>query len=767
MRNRVIFLLLLLLSAASIFFSAAAQPGTKEIGQWQVHVPYNRAKALAEVEGTIYCATEDGFFSFDPEFNQLKTLSKADGFHGIRVSTLAYSAATQTLVIAYADTHLDLLRAGKIIPISDIARHAVPGEKKIDHIYCRDQYAYLAGTFGLAVLDLEKLEIKETYGNLGSGGQARRVYASTTLADSIYLATSQGLMAASLSAPNLLDYKSWQTFGPAAGLPATVEVKTIATFANRVYAGLNGDRVYRYTGKNWLPTAADLTGSTAYQLTPTVNHLLIVTQKNILLLDAADAVQILADPLLPQPRAALQSPDQTYWLADYSRGLIHRDADGYAATVPAGPFTRSAFSVYADDQSTFVLEGGYDQAYEQRGARAGFYEYAAGQWLNYTSWLHDARQLPALTDLTRATRHPTNGKLYLGSYGGGLLEWTGLGNYKVYNPTNSPLLSSLPNDDKYTRVPDVAADATGNVWVVNRHQLPNRPGLHVLRPDATWQSFTFPGFADGGNLERLALDDVGFKWLTVSRNTTSAKGLLVFDDRVNQFKHLTPANAQLPSPEIYALAKDRDGAMWVGTNNGLAVFQAPEQAFAADFAATLPIVAGRPVLEGQVIRAIAVDGGNRKWIGTEAGVWLLNDAGDQVLAHFTAQNSPLLADKIIDISLNHKTGEVFIATEAGLVSYRGAATVTAGKPDCATVFPNPVRPGYEGLVGISGLPNNAHVKITDSAGRLVYETQAAGGTVAWNVRDGSGRRVPTGVYLVFSATLDGRQSCISKIAVVE
>ncbi|QMU27049.1 type IX secretion system anionic LPS delivery protein PorZ [Adhaeribacter radiodurans] len=745
-----------------------AQQSTLGLGKWQVHVPYNRAKAIAEVDSKIYCATEDGFFLFDTEFNQIKTLSKSDGFHSINISTLAYETGTQTLVIAYEDTHLDLLREGEIIALTDIARKNIPGDKTIHQITFRDKNAYLATSFGVVVLDLEKLEIKETYSNLGLNGQILDVYASATLNDSIYLATSNGLMAASLNGPNLLDYKSWRTFGTEAGLPVAAVSKTIATFSQSIYAGLNQERVYKFNGKAWVPTAADLTNTEAYQLNATANHLLIANQNNVILLDAAGQVQIYDDPLLKQPRAALQSADQSYWIADYSRGLMHLVNNTYTAIVPAGPFSNQAFSVYSDNAATFVLEGGYNQSYEQRGAKAGFYEYANGQWTNYTSWLQtDPNQFPAITDLTRAVRNPVNQKLYMGSYGNGLLEWAGLGQFKVYDPTNSTLLSSLPNNNNFTRVPDVAADAEGNIWVLNRNQFPNLPGLHVLKLDNTWQSFSFPGFSDGSNLERIVIDDVNFKWMALSKNGTSAKGLLVFDDVANTFKHFTPANANLPGLDVYSLAKDRMGAIWVGTNNGLAIFDDPDQAFGNDFTASQPIINGRPTLEGQLVRAIAVDGGNRKWIGTDAGLWLFNENGDKLLANFTSENSPLLSNKIADISINQKTGEVFISTDVGLVSYRGAATVTEGKPSCATVFPNPVRPESEGLVAISDLPNNARVKITDTAGHLVYETQAAGGTVAWNTRDVHGRRVKTGVYLVFSSTSDGSQSCISKVAVVD
>ncbi|QNF32941.1 hypothetical protein HUW51_09425 [Adhaeribacter swui] len=748
---------------------AWAQQSTIGIGQWQVHVPYNRAKAIAETEeGVIYCATEDGFFSYDPEFNQLKTLTKSDGFHNINVSTLAYEPGTRTLVIAYEDTHLDLLRNGEIIAITDIARKPIPGNKTIHHIYFQNKLAYLATSFGVVVLDLQKLEIKETYSNLGPAGQVLEVYASTSLNDSLYLATSNGLMAATLTGTNLLDFKNWRTFTAADGLPETYTSKTIAAFANSIYAGLNQDKILKFNGQNWVPTAVSLTGTEAIQLNATSEQLLVATSTNILLLNANNNLQVLDDDLLVQPRAALQSNSKTYWFADYSRGLIQLQNNTYTAFVPAGPYSNQAFSVYSDNKSTFVFEGGYNQSYEQRGAKAGLYEYTNGQWANYTAWVQtDPNQFPAITDLTRAVRDPASGKLYVGSYGGGLLEWGGLGNFKIYNPANSPLISSLAANNNFTRVPDVTTDAAGNIWVLNRHQLPNLPSLHVLKADNTWQSFAFPGFADGSNLERIVIDDSNLKWLALSKNGTSAKGMLVFDEATNNFKHLTPNNANLPGLEVHALAKDRNNTVWVGTNNGLAGFYDAAQAFTTDFTATLPIINGRPALEGQVVRAIAVDGGNRKWVGTDAGLWLFNEEADKLLANFTTQNSPLLSDKIIDISINHKSGEVFIATEAGLVSYRGGATVTEEKPACAAVFPNPVRPEYDGLVGISGLPNNAHVKITDSAGRLVYETKAAGGTVAWNTRNGAGKRVKTGVYLVFSATPDGSQSCVSKIAVID
>nr|WP_255749800.1 T9SS type A sorting domain-containing protein [Pontibacter liquoris] len=154
-------------------------------------------------------------------------------------------------------------------------------------------------------------------------------------------------------------------------------------------------------------------------------------------------------------------------------------------------------------------------------------------------------------------------------------------------------------------------------------------------------------------------------------------------------------------------------------------------------------------------------------MGTDNGLWLFSPDGDELIRHFTTQNSPLPSDKVQSVTVEHQSGEVFVATDAGIASYRAEATITENPPACAYVFPNPVRRDYTGMVGVSGLPNNADVRITDITGTLVYKTHATGGTLAWDVRDYNGKRVKAGVYLVMSSDGKGGHACITKIAVLE
>jgi hypothetical protein len=185
------------------------------------------------------------------------------------------------------------------------------------------------------------------------------------------------------------------------------------------------------------------------------------------------------------------------------------------------------------------------------------------------------------------------------------------------------------------------------------------------------------------------------------------------------------------------------------------------------FDALTPIFERRPLLNNETITSLAVDGGNRKWIGTHNGLWLFNADASVLIHHFTSQNSPLISNNILDIAVQPLTGEVFVATDKGIVSYRGTATEGEAVHSHVKVFPNPVRPDFTGLVGISGLVNNAVVKITDVNGRLVYETRAQGSTATWNVHDYTGRRAATGIYLIFSADAEGNETLVTKMAVIE
>jgi ligand-binding sensor domain-containing protein len=231
-----------------------------------------------------------------------------------------------------------------------------------------------------------------------------------------------------------------------------------------------------------------------------------------------------------------------------------------------------------------------------------------------------------------------------------------------------------------------------------------------------------------------------------------------------------PGNGNLPSANIYCLAEDKDGDIWVGTDKGIAVFYSPDNILNGGDAQQIFVEEDNKtqiLLETELISAIAVDGGNQKWIGTRSnGIYLFSSDGQKQIHHFTDDNSPLFSNSILDIEIDGKTGEVFIATEKGMVSFQNTIIEPFEKFEEVYCYPNPVKPDYSGPVLIHGMMDNAVVKIVDVAGNLVYETTANGGQAIWYTKNLKGSRVSSGVYAVLAATKDGAQKTVTKILVI-
>ena len=760
---------------------------TAGYGDWQLHLPTNHPLHLADAGDRLYVATENAFYFLDKNLNTTQVLSRRDGLNDVGVAALAYDSVTRQTVLAYKNGNLDILRPdGSVRNLNDILRKSIQGAKEIHQVSIGGGKAYVSTSFGLVVVDLTKLEISDTYTTIGPGGTMIAVYDAAVANGFLVVATSVGLLRGQLTS-NLLDYRNWVLYQPILSSPTKRVYHFVAAYAGQVYAAVegNGAAVYKFvegTLGTW--QAVPNTGSGEYRSlrASSIGVFIVDDAAGVRRLDSNEVVTTVVPPAVGTfTEDAVRSRDGSYFVADYQFGLKRvRPGTGQSPEffVANGPESSLAFGILADARTNIVdvFTGGYSERYQPTGQRAGFYEYANGQWTNFTSaTLPGGVQFPDLNSPVRGTRTP-DGTLYVAAYGGGLLEWKGPGQFRRFleGTPGSPLLGTF-GDRNRVEVTDVTADAAGSVWVVNRHLRPNTSGLSLFDPvAATWR--TIPWVSGLEALERIVLDDNGYAWVSVSRKTdpTGAPlGIFAIDPAVvnpNVPRFFTTASG-LPDNQIYELAKDRRGNIWAATIKGVAVFNAAAGPFDTNVAFTLPYVTrgegnGFPALFTEAVRALAVDGGDRKWFGTDHGLWLFSPDADEALLHFTTANSPLPSDHIVDVKVNDKTGEVWVATDAGVVAYRGAATVTEGNPHCTAVFPNPVRPDFTGTVGITGLANNAQVKITDVAGHLVYATKANGGTVAWNLTNPDGQRVRSGIYLVLSSDADGKNGCVSKVAVL-
>ncbi|MFZ9943617.1 MAG: hypothetical protein ACO3O0_08410, partial [Bacteroidia bacterium] len=445
---------------------------------------------------------------------------------------------------------------------------------------------------------------------------------------------------------------------------------------------------------------------------------------------------------------------------------------------PDGPASDLISAMDVVGSHLWVTHATRSQSWQNTYAPCNFSEYINADWRTYNSRTKPGTVIETanLFDNMSLAIDPSNpNNVFIGSKGNGLLVMRNGNPVQTYRENNSTLQVGIGNPNE-CQVVGMDFDANRNLWVLN--SLAAEP-VNVLTPQGTWKSYKIPGIFGAPLLGDLTVDSYGQKWINViGNNAPLGSGLMVFndngtldlttDDR-SRFYSTGIGKGNLPSVDIRAITEDLEGEIWIGTGRGIAVVYSPSVATtSSNFDAQQILIKqdgiNQYLLESEVVTAIAVDGANRKWIGTEAGgLFLMSPDGTKQILNFNELNSPLLSNYIISISIDQQTGEVFIGTNRGIVSYKGDAIKGEGPCGDIVVYPNPVREGFNGPIAISGLVANGSFKITDISGSIVYEGRSNGTQAVWSGTDFSGRRVQTGVYLVFSTDDTGENGCTTKI----
>jgi ligand-binding sensor domain-containing protein len=316
-------------------------------------------------------------------------------------------------------------------------------------------------------------------------------------------------------------------------------------------------------------------------------------------------------------------------------------------------------------------------------------------------------------------------------------------------------------------------DKNKNLWMT---QSEVNGSFKVLKPDGNW--IVNPVTIDAPRVGDLIIAKNGYKWVVLPRGY----GLFVLDDNNtpdifndDRYRKLQVKDAENNIyPMVYSLAEDLDGNIWVGTDQGPLVYYNPEKVFDTDLKAFRLLTPRNDgsgladkVLATEPISSIAVDGANRKWLGTEnSGAFLLSPDGTKQIRNYNEENSPVFSNTIVSIAIDNKSGEIWFGTLKGIQSVRGDATTGEEKFTKVYTFPNPVREDFTGNVTITGLMSDSQIRITDISGNLVYEMVSSGGIATWDLRTYNGKRVSTGVYLVFCASTDGSESFVTKMLVI-
>lgn len=746
--------------------------------QWEGYFSYNTIKDISNSSTSLYAAAENSFFIKNTSTNTLSTFNSVDGFKPDVISSIYYSEQKNILFVGNTNgLVLLVLSDGRVLQKRGIIDEVpvTPTLKNINNFYEYQDKIYISCDYGISVFDLNTLEFGDTL-IIGNNGSYAKVFQTTVIDNELYAVTqSDGLKKVDITNPFMVDYNQWQVFHPGFW-------NGIVTFQNQLIIA-NYGLLYRYDGAQFISFLN--ANETINKVRVSGNYLVIQTLNRVYVFDQTlqQIAQIQSSQItdLNVTFTSATVLNETIYIGTDNEGVVAvplNNLTSFEIVKPDGPEQNHVFRIKKSSTALWTLYGKYNRTYNPYYPPFNLGQFPISLYKKEEGWsvipYNDIFQAKSLSSLAF---NPNNeNEVYVSSYFSGLLKIENEEAEILYNTTNTgqnglQSLTLTPPNPTYidVRINGPVFDKSGNLWMTNN--MVDKP-LKVLRSNAQWQSYDFTDIipeAINESYAPLVIDKNNTKWLPTSRN-----GLIGFNEGLNNKSIVikTATEGNLPDIDVRCVAIDARNQLWIGTAKGLRIIQSVDQFLSQDNIQTRSIIIlendlAQELFYEQFILDITVDGANRKWVAiADSGVYLVSSNGQETIYHFTKEDSPLPSNNVNDIEIDSVTGEVFFATDKGLVSFKGSATKPSDDLSGVYVYPNPVRPEYEGTVKISGLTDKANVKITDITGNLVHETTALGGTIEWDTTAFGKYKVASGVYMIFIAAQDGIETKVKKVMIV-
>ncbi|MBR4644458.1 MAG: regulator [Bacteroidaceae bacterium] len=746
-----------------------------QIGSWKVYLSYHNATKSVAVGKTIYTVANGDLFSYDTEDTEVRTYDNLGVLNDVDIVNIGYSQEAKKIILIYSNSNIDLLDADDNVQnLSALKDKSVMG-KEISNMYIYGSMAYLSTGFGLIEVDMKEGIFRNTY---RLGLDAKGVAVND---EKIYLATTSGLYVCS-RAENMQDKTNWtkhqestdwsqlQFFGD-----QLLGVRANNLFVIDTQVGNTIEKIYDESISFLRETNGMLFWGNASAICYTSNLPGYTTIKE------------------DNTWSDVTCQGGVYWVSDQYKGLqgYKINDNQMQVTVPSiapnSPVRNLSYRLnWAGNR--LLVAGGINTTDAIYNKPTAMYM-EDDEWTNFEEMTeipekYKKIKLANTTDLVQDPADPS--RHFASLHRNGLFEYKDGKFVKFYNKDNSPLRSILPASQYYMNYVSCSGlkyDADGNLWMLCS-QLDTV--VRVMRPSGKWEALYYKSIRQASLCDNILFHSSGLVFVNCRHYV--AKGLFCFDtngtfanqkdDRDTIYQEVINQDETVYSPdEFYGFCEDLDGRVWFGTNLGLFVIDDPTTVFEKNFRFTQVKVNRNDgsgladyLLSGLPVTCIAVDGANRKWVGTLTnGVFLISADGQETIHHFTTADSPLLSDAIQDIAVNPITGEVAIGTEKGLCSYMSDAIGAVEELDKGNVlvYPNPVRSDYTGPIAITGMTMDAEVKILSSSGQLVWSGVSSGGLVTWNGCNMRGNRVASGIYHVVANDNAGNKAIVTRIVIIK
>ena len=752
----------------------------QEIGQWQVYPSYWIAKKSVAVGQKVYVlavAQERlrtnpfctyNLLCYDNEDSSVKTYNSLDDLNDQQISHLAYSAEAKRLILVYNNGNIDLMDLDDNVYNIASLKNSSLQNKQVNSVCVYGKTAYLSTGFGFITVDMAEGVIQETY-HLGIDVAAMAEYNSR-----LYLATGDCMYESTDN--NLHVLENWTS------VTTNFKAKQMAVFDGKLYL-YDGSQVGRWEGSSltYLPNTS---GASWFSVS---GGKLLYGSKTALYEYSSTSDYRRVEHA--NQWESLTYGSGIYWACENSNGLHgYKVEDGGCTEVvgkiqPNSPVRSMAYRMqYVGDR--LLVSGGVNTPYAIYNPATAMY-YEDGEWTNFDEQT-PAQTYPKLNhyNTTHLVQDPTDATHHFASpYRTGLYEYRDGKFVGLYNCDNSPLKQILNLGLNYVGCAGLQYDVDGNLWMMNQQ---TDTIIRILQPSGRWLSLYYSEIASTETPDDYLFTTSGVNFL-VSRRV-DGRGFFGFHtngtlNTVRDDKHILRSTiinqdgTSYAPDQFYCMTEDLDGRVWCGTQLGLFVINDPTTFFDSDFTFEQIKIARNDgsgladyLLSGVVVTCIAVDGANRKWIGTNSnGLYLVSADGQEMIQHFQTDNSPLLSDNIQCLAIHPATGRVMIGTDAGLCSYVSDATEAEEslKGDNVVAYPNPVRPDFAGPIAVRGLTMDGEVKICSSTGQLIWSGRSNGGTFTWNGTNKRGKRVASGVYQVIASNSEGKKAVVCRIIVIK
>lgn len=612
LKQNILLTLLIILNGLYQTHSAQNIP----IGTWQDHLPYRDAISVTEGKDIIYCATNSALFTYNLSDHSIEKLTQINGLSDIGISKVKFNSYNNRLIIAYKNGNIDIIDENQtIINLSFIKSSNVVGSKQINHIFLNNNLAYLSTDFGIVVINTDKLEVKDTYliGNLGSYVKVNAITIDTL---NIYAATDEGVYIADKSNPNLVNYNNWSKV---LNLKDSA-YSNIITHQNKLIIiqdrGIKPDSIFYGDAGVWKPFNMP-EGYTNNLCILNENDMAIVWEWGVSFFDNNQSKY--AEIYNYSPQEVFRAKDFSYWLADDTKGLVHFknpwDSNVEIFT-PNSPYNINAFDINFVNNNLWYVTGGYNP----NSLNPSFFSKHIVNYKKNNTWYSLGKIIPNINGGTTfdpvcvAINPSNNEQVFIGTWNDGLYEVNNGSVTNIYTAQNSNLDSTFFGT---TKIGDIVFDDDNNLWVSSSS---NGLQIDVKTPDNTWYNYQLTNIQSVGAITNLIIDRNNYKWMS----TQNAKEIIVFDDN-NTLENTGDDRVTLLNNfngiGIFSITSDQDGEIWIGTDEGIAVFYNPSQAFDENIEAQQIYIQQdgqtQILLETETVTAIAVDGANRKWIGTQ------------------------------------------------------------------------------------------------------------------------------------------------------